>query len=122
MESDPLSVVTDYLAALNAFDYDRARACLADQGFEYTSPSHHFHSADAFIGHITVVGGIVHSSKTRKVFVDGQDVCHILTYRIQISEKQDVATVLWSRVQGGRIVRIEAIFDASLYHGLFPRQ
>lgn len=120
LEPDPLSVVTDYLAALAAFDYDRARACLADEGFEYTSPIHRFQSADAFIGHIMGVGGIVHSSQTRKVFVDGEDLCHILTYRIQISEKQDVAAALWTRVQGGRIVRIEAIFDASLYRELFP--
>jgi ketosteroid isomerase-like protein len=122
VEPDPLSVVTDYLAALEAFDYDRARACLADDGFEFTSPIHHFQSADAFIEYITGVGGIVHSTQTRKVFVDGEDLCHILTYRIQISEKQDVTAALWTRVRGGRIARIEAIFDASIYRELFPTE
>jgi hypothetical protein len=121
VEPDPLSVVTDYLSALHTFDYDRARSCLADDGFEFISPTHRFLSADDFIAHISLAGGIIQSSQTRKVFVDGTDLCHILTYRIQISEKQDVAAALWTRVLAGRIVRIEAIFDASVYRELFLR-
>lgn len=117
---DPLSVVTDYLAALHAFDYDRARACLADEGFEFSSPTHRFQSADDFIRHLSLAGGIIQSAQTRKVFVDGADLCHILTYRIQISEKQDVAVAQWTRVLEGRIVRMEIIFDASVYRDLFP--
>lgn len=120
LEPDPLSVVTDYLAALHAFDYERARSCLADEGFEFTSPTHRFDSADDFIGHVTLAGGIMQSAQTRKVFVDGADLCHILTYRVQISEKQDVAVALWTRVNAGRIRRIELIFDASIYRDLFP--
>lgn len=120
MEPDPLSVVTDYLNAARTFDYERARACLADQGFEFTSPILQFHSADDFIRHSALTGAIIQSAEVRKVFVDGPELCHILTYRIQISEKQDLAAALWTRVQAGRIVRIEAIFDASVYRGLFP--
>lgn len=120
MEPDPLSVVTDYLTAMRSFDYERARACLADQGFEFTSPILRFSSADAFIRHVTLAGGIIQSTEVRKVFADGPEFCHILTYRIQISEKQDVAAALWTRVHAGRIVRIEAIFDASVYRELFP--
>lgn len=120
VEPDPLSVVTDYLSALSVFDYERARTCLDDQDFEYTSPINQFDSADDFIRHITLVSGIIHTVHTRKVFVDGADQCHILTYRIQISEKQDVTAALWTQVRGGRITRIEAIFDASLYRDLFP--
>ena len=120
MEPDPLSVVTDYLSAIRSFDYERARACLADQGFEFTSPILQFNSADDFIRHISLSGAIIQSTEVRKFFVDGPELCHILTYRIQISEKQDVAAALWTRVRAGRIVRIEAIFDASVYRDLFP--
>jgi hypothetical protein len=31
-----------------------------------------------------------------------------------------VAVALWTRVREGRIARIEAIFDASVYRDLFP--
>ena len=120
LEPDPLSVATEYLAALESVDYERARSLLADEGFEFTSPTHQFHSADELVRHLSLSGGIVQSVHTRKVFVDGPDTCHILTYRIQISEKQDVALALWTHVRDGRIDRIEAIFDASVYRDLFP--
>jgi len=122
LEPDPLSVTTDYLAALHAFDYERARSFLADEGFEFTSPINYFDSADDFVHHLSLMGGIIQSAMIRKVFVDGAELCHILTYRIQISEKQDVTMALWTRVRNGRIARIEAIFDASVYRDLFPKE
>jgi len=120
LEPDPLTVVTEYLAALQAFDYERARTLLADEGFEFTSATHQFQSADDLVRFMSLSGGIVQSIQTRKVFASGPDICHILNYRIQISEKQDVAVALWTRVREGRIARIEAIFDASVYRDLFP--
>ena len=120
MESDPLSVVEAYFAARDTFDYERARTFLADEGFAFESPIMRIGSANDFIQHLSLTSGIVQSVENRKVFVDGADLCHILTYRIQISEKQDVAVAQWTRVLGGRIVRMEVIFDASVYRDLFP--
>jgi hypothetical protein len=120
VEPDPLTVATEYVAALQAFDYERARTLLADEGFEFLSPTHRFQSADDLVRFMSLSGGIVQSVQTRKVFASGPDVCQVLTYRIQISEKQDVAVALWTRVRAGRITRIEAIFDASVYRDLFP--
>ncbi len=120
LESDPLSVVEAYFAARDASDYERARTYLADEGFEFDSPIMRFKSADDFIQHIALASGIVQSVETRKVFVDGSDVCHFQTYRLQISEKFSVAFAHWARVHEGRIVRIEALFDASAYRELFP--
>jgi ketosteroid isomerase-like protein len=122
LEPDPLSVTTAYLAALHAFDYERARSFLADEDFEFTSPINHFDSADEFAHHLSLVGGIIQSARIRKVFMDEAELCHILTYRIQISEKQDLTLALWTRVRNGRIVRMEAIFDASVYRDLFPKE
>ncbi len=120
MTVDPLRLVECYLAARDAHDYERARAFLADLGFSFRSPIAHFGSADAFIQYSALTGSIVQSVERRKVFVDGADVCHFLTYRIQISEKQSVEVAQWARVEGGRIVDIEAIFDATAYRMLFP--
>ncbi|WP_295449209.1 nuclear transport factor 2 family protein [uncultured Thiodictyon sp.] len=120
MLADPLSVVEAFFAARDAFDFERARALLADQGFSFRSPIAMFESADQFIQYGAHSSGIVQSVAVRKVFVDGLDVCHFLTYRIQISEKLSVDAVHWAHVENGRILRIEAIFDASPYRELFP--
>lgn len=120
LEPDPLSIVEAYLAARDTFDYERARTYLADEGFEFESPVLRFDSADAFLQHMSLTSGIVQSIETRKVFVDGADVCHLQTYQVQISEKFSVAMAHWARVCDGRIVRIEVLFDASAYRDLFP--
>lgn len=120
LSADPLSVVEAFFAALRAYDFVRMRALLADQGFSFRSPIATFDSADLFIQYLAHASGIIRSVEFRKVFVDGPDVCHLLTYRIQISEKQSVNVAQWSRVENGRIQRIETVFDASVYRELFP--
>ena len=108
------------MAARDARDFAAARRCLADQGFQYESPISRFDSADAFVEYIALSSGILLSCVTRKVFVDGPDVCHFLTLNLQISEKFSAQMVQWAQVRDGRIARIEALFDASGYRRLFP--
>ena len=120
MAADPLAVVEAFFAAQERFDFERARELLADHGFSFRSPIMCFDSADHLIQYTAHSSGIIQSVETRKVFVDGADVCHFLTYRIQISEKLAVDVAHWAHVEDGRIQRIEAIFDASLYRELFP--
>ena len=122
MAADPLSVVEAFFAAREAFDFERARTLLADLGFSFQSPIAAFDSPDHFIQYSAHASGIVQSVAIRRVFVDGPDVCHFLTYHIQISEKFTVDAVQWARVEDGRIRRIEVLFDASAYRELFPNQ
>lgn len=119
MSADPRAIVEGFLAAQAAHDDALARTFLADQGFSFSSPIAAFQCADAFIEYASITGGIILDRVTRKVFVDGGDVCHFLTYRIQLSEKQSVDLVQWARVRDGRIQRIETLFDASTYRQLF---
>ena len=120
MPADPRTVVEAFFAARECFDFKRARDLLADQGFNFRSPVMCCDSADHLIQYTAHSSGIIQSVETRKVFVDGPDVCHFLRYRIQISEKLAVDVAHWAHVADGRIQRIEAIFDASLYRDLFP--
>lgn len=119
MTTDPRVLVDAFLAALTRHDYEQARTFLADEEFGYRSPIAAFQSADDFIQYATLSGGIIQAREIRKVFVDGGDVCHFMTFHIQISEKQRIETVQWARVESGRIRHIEVLFDASPYHELF---
>jgi hypothetical protein len=116
---DPLSVVDAYLDALSVHDYDRARGYLADEGFVYESPISVFSSADDLIQHLSLAGGIMQRLERRKVFTDGADVCHLLRFTIQISQKETVKAAQWTRVAEGRIQSIDILFDASPYRSLF---
>jgi hypothetical protein len=118
-QADPRSIVEAYLDALVAHDYDRARTYLADEGFRYESPISNFSSADDFIQHMSVTGAITQRIARRKVFTDGADVCHLLLYTFQLSEKETARAAQWAHVTEGRIQSIEFLFDASRYHRLF---
>lgn len=120
MIMQPRELLGAYIAALSAREYEQARRYLADTGFEYTSPIASFDNADDFMEYTMLMGGIVHSISTRKVFVDGADVCHFLVFNTQIAEREQTSVAQWSRVEGGRIRRIEVLFDAHQYKVMFP--
>lgn len=111
----PLDIVNAYLEAAIAFDYARARTYLADEGFQYVTPLNQFQSADQFIAYAELASPIVQRVESRKVFVNGDDVCHIFNVTSQISEKRSDVLVLWANVQDGKIKTLEMIFDAHEY-------
>ena len=117
---DPRTLVEQYLHAVQVQDYRAARGYLADDGFQYVSPLGSLDSADDLVNQSFMSSGIVRRVDVRKAFVDGGDVCHFLVYHVQISERHAVDLAHWARVENGRIVRIEVLFDASLYRDLFP--
>ncbi|MCC5811642.1 MAG: nuclear transport factor 2 family protein [Ectothiorhodospiraceae bacterium] len=119
---EPKDIVEQYLRAIAQRDYGEARRFLADTGFSYISPIGHFHSADDLMAHSFLSDGIVQRMEFRKHFTDGEDVCHILRFHVQISEKFAADVVHWATVRGGRIHRIEMIFDAYPYRILFSEQ
>jgi len=108
-------LVDEYLDAIQSHDYERARGLLADEGFSYESPISSFSSADDFMQHMSLLGGIIHQIEHRKVFVDGHEVCHFLVFITQLSDKESTKVVQWARIVDGRIQRIEVLFDAHWY-------
>jgi hypothetical protein len=112
-------LVDELLDAIERHDYERARGLLADEGFSYESPISSFTSADDFVQHFSLMAGILHKIERRKVFVDGQELCHVLIFLTQLSDKESMKVVLWTRVVDGRIQRIEALFDTHWYRRLF---
>ncbi len=115
----PREIVDAYLDAVAAHDYEGARRYLADTGFSYESPVARFDSADAFMDYSALNMGILQGIERVKTFIDGVDVCIFLTMRIQISDKDRVKVVIWSRVEQGRIRRMEVLFDTRFYQFLF---
>lgn len=118
MKQTPLDIVNAYLEAVDRRDYDEARTYLADDGFEYISPINRFSASGPLVAYLELATPIVQRVDIRKVFTDGDDVCHIVTVISQISEKRASTVVQWSRVAEGKIRRIELIFDAHEYKKL----
>jgi limonene-1,2-epoxide hydrolase len=116
---DPREVVEAYVAAFAARDFDGARTWLADQHFRSLSPISEYDNADVFIESISRVGPILEGIERRKIFVDGNDVCLILSYVTRMDHRQVSPVVHWFRVESGKIVFIESFFDARAYAEMF---
>jgi hypothetical protein len=118
-ELSPERVVDGYLDALESRDFDAARRFLADQGFSYRSAIARFNDADAFMADLWRVGPIMEGIERRRTFVDGEEVCTIMNFRTRMDRLQVTPVVQLARVVDGRILSLEAFFDASEYVKLF---
>jgi ketosteroid isomerase-like protein len=114
--TDAVEVVNRYLAAIASRDFDSARSYLADRGFRYTSPIATLDDADAFVASLLGVGAILQRVEAPHVFVRDGDVCHVLDVTVAMAGYETQRVVHLAHVAGGRITRIEVIFDATNYH------
>ena len=108
----PAEIVNAYLSAFIAREYGEARRYLADENFYYEDPVNRFDSADELLRYTQMVGPVIASVDVLKQFTDGNEVCTILSFTAQLSEKTTVMVVQWALVRNGRIVSMYGIYDA----------
>lgn len=115
LNATPTEVVDAYFAAFVARDFDAMRACLTDGPFSHRSPIAAIDDADTYAAYMSRIGPVLEGIDRRRTFVNGDEVCAIVDYRIRLSELMEAPVVAWFRVAGGRIVAIETFFDATEY-------
>jgi len=112
----PESLVSAFIDAIEARDFECARGYLSDKQFSYRSPVSKVGNADDFISIISRIGPILVKIERRKTFVEGGDVCSILIYRTTMEALKEVPVVQLATVAAGKIIALEAFFDASEYN------
>ena len=115
----PESIVTAFIDAIEARDFERARTFLSDTRFSYRSPVSKADNADTFISIVSRVGPILEKIERRKTFIDGNDVCSIMNYSTTMEAMQEVPVVQLATVVAGKITALETFFDASEYNKMF---
>jgi len=117
-----LDVVNSFFDAMEARDFERAETLLSADDFSYVGPIDNFDNAGAFIRDISRIGSILEGLNRRRMFVDGDEVCAIVTYETTLEVIESTRIAHWIRVEQGRITRIESFFDARAYAGMFDPQ
>ena len=120
--NDAEQQVRSYLGALGERNFELARTLLADRGFSYSSPIGNFNDAGQFIQSISAVGPILEKLSIRRLFASEDEVMTIVDARITLHGYVTRTSAILFRVANGRIVAMEAIFDASEYHKMFDTQ
>ena len=122
-EATTKAVFNTFLDAFAAHDYDAVRATLSDVKFNYRGPVDAHTSPDIFVVDIVGrIGQILDGIDRRHIFIDGHDVCAILDFRIRINIVDITRVVLWAKVEQGKIISLEAFFDATEYTEMFPER
>jgi hypothetical protein len=121
-ELTPIAVFNAYLDAFAARDFERMRATLSDEKFSYRGPVSSHTDADVFVLDISRIGQILDGIDVRRIFVDGNEICAILDFRIRINIVDITRVVLWAIVENDKIVSLEAFFDATEYLQMFPER
>ncbi len=114
-----LEVVNAFFDAVEVRDFERAETMLSADNFSYEGPIERHDNAAAFIQSISRFGSILESVERRRMFVDGDEVCAIMTYETSIEAIESLRIAHWIRVERGKLTRIESFFDARGYAGMF---
>jgi len=114
--ASPEEVVNDLFDAFEARDFERVRSFLSDDAFSYLSPIESFSNADDYIVNISRVGPILERIERCKTFVNGNDVCSILKVHTTMDTQNAASVVQLTTVVDGKIILMEAIFDATEYN------
>lgn len=122
IDSTTEAVFSAFLDAFAARDFDGVRATLSDAEFYYRGPVAEHASPDVFVADISRIGQILDGIDRRRVFVDGNEACGIVDFRIRINIVDITRIVLWAKVEQGKIVFLEAFFDATEYSEMFPER
>ena len=107
---DPKLVASRCLEAWSSGDFDAARALL-DEHVQFTGPLGHTEGIDDYLEGVRGLAQAIKGVEQRRIFGEGDDVC--IVYDLVTKTKAgSVPTAGWYRVRHGRIVAINAFFDA----------
>lgn len=115
-QQSPATIVTAFIDAIEARDFERAREFLSDTQFTYRSSISKTDNADTCMALISRIGPILERVERHRTFVDGGDVCSILHFRTTMENLKDVAVVQLATVADEKIIALEVFFDASEYN------
>ena len=112
-------LVTEFLDAFEARDFERVAGCLSDREFRYEGPMDQFDDALAFTRDLEKYGQILRGIERRRLFVNGSEACVVLTFVTTMSEIERTRMVVWVTVANGKIVRAEGFLDPRAYVRMF---
>ncbi len=108
-------IIDAFLDAFLAQDFERASSYLSPDSFSYEGPMDRFDDAQSFIRDLEKYGQIIRTIERRRVFVDGNEACAILTFVTTIPDIERTRVAEWITVSDGLIVRMEGFLDVRAY-------
>jgi limonene-1,2-epoxide hydrolase len=113
--SNANEIVAAFQQAMGRGDFGAARNLLRDD-LSFRGPIGTFDDADALMEALKKLQGFVERADTRKIFIDGCDVCVLFDL---ITNKGAALVAEWYRVEAGKIAMMRAMFDVRPFAAIF---
>jgi hypothetical protein len=114
----PKEIAKQYLEALDAKDYTRARAYLADD-LSFSGPIDTFDNAEALIGALKKLGTVLEKIEIETLLGDGNRVGLLCVMTMKPPAPRTSFVSEWYRVEGNKITAIRVLFDARPFAAMF---
>jgi len=112
--------VTAFLDALERGDSDGLRATLTHGRFDFVGALDRFDDVDAFVADIEHFSLILTGVERRRLLVDGNEACVVLTYLTCLDNLARTRAAAWLTADAtGLICRVESFLDPRAYAGMF---
>jgi len=117
--ASPSEIVERYFDAWTSGDFETARSLLHDD-MSFRGPIDTFETADALLGSIKGLAQIVTGAERRGLIADGNQVA--VVYDLHTGPVPTAPVAEWYRVEQGKIVSMEAFFDARPFAAMFEQR
>ena len=116
--ASPGEIVEQYFDAWTSKDFETARSLLQDD-LSFIGPIETLDNADALMESINGLAQIVTGAERRGLVEQGDEVCVI--YDLHTIPVPDAPVAEWHTVRGGKIVSMQAFFDARPFAAMFEQ-
>lgn len=108
-------ILNKFLDAFEALEFERLSDLLSEDNFRYVGPMDKFDNAKSFIADLVKYGQILKRIDRHRMFVQGNEVCALLTFVSTLEEIENTRMSIWVTVENEKIIQVEGFFDVRAY-------
>lgn len=114
----PKDIVAQFIADIDAQNFEQAKSLLVAEGFEYVGPNMRFLRPDDMLSYQFGMAAIHKDLIVRQLSADGEHVFAILDYQTHFKPIGDVRLAVWFRVRDDKIQTVEAFYNAAVVENM----
>jgi hypothetical protein len=111
-------VLSQFIIAMRAENFDKARSYLAKEGFLYVGPNMRFTNPEDMLAFLFSMASIQKDIVLRHMLAEGDSAFAALDYKTYYEPIGDVRIALWARVKDGLICTLESFYNAAVVENM----
>jgi limonene-1,2-epoxide hydrolase len=111
-------IVSQFIEAMRAEDFDKALSYLAKEDFLYVGPNMRFTNPEDMLGFLFGMAGIQKDIVVRHIIVEGNAAFAALDYQTYYEPIGNVRIALWATTKNGLISALEGFYNAAVIENM----